>query len=178
MTMDRATALRTLELPPESGVSDVKRAYRLLAKVWHPDRFRHDPSMLQAAENKLKMINAAYKYLLNNPHQTTQPDISENGGTTEPVSASDIPPRQKASTHEKSTHTQMNGLDRFEGYIDTYNSFVVPAIQYWMGVFTAGGCTFWLIVYLARGEFRSTYIWGIGVGLLLILWSKFVSSQS
>ena len=52
---------RTLELPFGAPEEEVKRAYRDLTKVWHPDRFAHDPSLRAKAEEKLKKINEAYE---------------------------------------------------------------------------------------------------------------------
>lgn len=47
------------------GVSgpELKQAYHDLAKVWHPDRFSHDPRLQQKAQEKLKEINEAYEHL-------------------------------------------------------------------------------------------------------------------
>jgi DnaJ domain len=42
---------------------ELKAAYRDLAKVWHPDRFAHDPRLQQKAQEKLKEINEAYEQL-------------------------------------------------------------------------------------------------------------------
>ena len=49
----------------EPGVSpkDLKAAHRDLAKVWHPDRFLHDPRLQEKAQEKLKEINEAYDLL-------------------------------------------------------------------------------------------------------------------
>ena len=52
-----------LELEPGASPEEVKRAYRDLAKVWHPDRFSHDPPLQQKAQEKLKEINRAYERL-------------------------------------------------------------------------------------------------------------------
>lgn len=48
------------------GVSrqELKTAYRDLTKVWHPDRFAHDPRLQEKAQEKLKEINDAYEQLL------------------------------------------------------------------------------------------------------------------
>jgi hypothetical protein len=48
------------------GVSnrELKAAYRDLAKVWHPDRFLHDPRLQEKAQEKLKEINEAYELLI------------------------------------------------------------------------------------------------------------------
>jgi len=53
---------RTLELPTGASRQEVKRAYRDLAKAWHPDRFSHDSRLQEKAEEKLKEINEASKY--------------------------------------------------------------------------------------------------------------------
>jgi len=47
------------------GVSsrELKAAHRDLAKVWHPDRFLHDPRLQEKAQEKLKEINEAYELL-------------------------------------------------------------------------------------------------------------------
>ena len=51
-----------LELKPGATPDEVKAAYRDLAKVWHPDRFREDSPRLKAkAAEKLAEINEAYE---------------------------------------------------------------------------------------------------------------------
>jgi hypothetical protein len=52
-----------LGLKPGSSAQQLKDAYRDLAKVWHPDRFAHDPKLQQKAQEKLKEINEAYAQL-------------------------------------------------------------------------------------------------------------------
>jgi curved DNA-binding protein CbpA len=52
---------RVLELQPGASGEEVKRAYRDLTKVWHPDRFAHDAALRRKAEEKLKAINEAYE---------------------------------------------------------------------------------------------------------------------
>ncbi|EEF62050.1 DnaJ domain-containing protein [Pedosphaera parvula] len=49
----------------EAGASheEVKQAYRDLVKVWHPDRFSHDPRLQIVAQEKLKEINGVYQIL-------------------------------------------------------------------------------------------------------------------
>jgi len=52
-----------LELKSGASPEEVKRAYRDLVRVWHPDRFSHDPRLQQKAQDKLKEINEAYEKL-------------------------------------------------------------------------------------------------------------------
>jgi hypothetical protein len=51
---------RLLEVDPSATEEEVKAAYRDLTKVWHPDRFAHDPELQRKAQEKLKAINEAY----------------------------------------------------------------------------------------------------------------------
>jgi hypothetical protein len=43
--------------------AEIRRAYRVLVKVWHPDRFQGDQKLNEAAETKLKDINSAFEFL-------------------------------------------------------------------------------------------------------------------
>ena len=56
----RDACLRVLGLGPAASAQEIKAAYRDLAKVWHPDRFAHDPRLQQKAQEQLKEINEAY----------------------------------------------------------------------------------------------------------------------
>lgn len=81
------------------GVSnqELKTAYRDLTKVWHPDRFAHDPRLQEKAQEKLKEINDAYEQLISrktrhrptaqsSPVQSTPVrDFGEQGNSRSPV---------------------------------------------------------------------------------------------
>ena len=51
---------RLLDVDSRASLEEVHRAHRDLVKVWHPDRFGHDPSLRRKAEEKLKAINNAH----------------------------------------------------------------------------------------------------------------------
>ena len=59
----RCTALRVLELDSRATEKQIKDAYRMLIKVWHPDRFHGDESLRWSAEQKIKNVNLAYRML-------------------------------------------------------------------------------------------------------------------
>jgi hypothetical protein len=42
---------------------DIRTAYHVLVRVWHPDRLQHDPALKAQADEKLKEINSAFRYL-------------------------------------------------------------------------------------------------------------------
>ena len=82
---DLTRAYQVLGLTPPVSAEQVKRAYRDLVKVWHPDRFGHDERLQQAAQAKLKEINGAYEVLLaglfaegTTPAPEPAPDSSPN----------------------------------------------------------------------------------------------------
>lgn len=52
-----------LDAEPEASLSEIKRSYRDLMNVWHPDRFTHDPRLREKCERKVKELNEAYQRL-------------------------------------------------------------------------------------------------------------------
>lgn len=63
MITDLSKAYELLGVKPGVSSGELKAAHRDLAKVWHPDRFVHDPSLQEKAQEKLKEINEAYELL-------------------------------------------------------------------------------------------------------------------
>jgi curved DNA-binding protein CbpA len=63
MPNDVSELYRILGVQPGVSTKEIKRAYRDLAKVWHPDRFTHDPHLQARAQEQLKLINEAYQKL-------------------------------------------------------------------------------------------------------------------
>ncbi len=63
MRHDSSWCYEVLGVTPQVAPQELKAAYRDLAKVWHPDRFAHDPRLQQKAQEKLKEINEAYELL-------------------------------------------------------------------------------------------------------------------
>lgn len=63
-TYTNESSYTTLGVSNDASESEIKKAYRNLVKVWHPDRFSHDPALQEYAQNKLKDINDAYSLLV------------------------------------------------------------------------------------------------------------------
>ncbi|HKU74520.1 MAG TPA: DnaJ domain-containing protein [Pyrinomonadaceae bacterium] len=63
MSTDLSKAYELLGVKPGVSMRELKAAHRDLAKVWHPDRFQHDPRLQEKAQEKLKEINEAYDLL-------------------------------------------------------------------------------------------------------------------
>ncbi len=73
-------AYRLLDTTAAASDEEVKRAYRDLLKVWHPDRFGNDETLRRKAEEKLKMINAAFETIEKARHGRTRSSSNRNGG--------------------------------------------------------------------------------------------------
>jgi hypothetical protein len=71
-----------LELEPGTAWEDVRNAHKLLATVWHPDRFTGNPTLHAQAEQKLKRINEAYQ---------TLKQRYEQGGAADDLDAGELP---------------------------------------------------------------------------------------
>ncbi|HXC72256.1 MAG TPA: J domain-containing protein [Pyrinomonadaceae bacterium] len=63
MHPDLSKAYEVLGVKPGVSMRELKAAHRDLAKVWHPDRFLHDPRLQGKAQEKLKEINEAYEQI-------------------------------------------------------------------------------------------------------------------
>ncbi len=75
-------AYEILGLEPGASPAQVKRAYRKLVKIWHPDRFL-EPKQKQEAEEKIKSINVAYNQLKS--ESSSEPPPSENPSSSSPT---------------------------------------------------------------------------------------------
>jgi len=74
--MEVARAYKVLGLYPGASKDEVKRAYRDLAQVWHPDRFEHNERLAQKAQRNLKRINEAFALLKD--HEPTPEELSSS----------------------------------------------------------------------------------------------------
>jgi DnaJ domain len=63
LSLDSSKAYEVLGVKPGVSMRELKAAHRDLAKVWHPDRFLHDPRLQGKAQEKLKEINEAYEQI-------------------------------------------------------------------------------------------------------------------
>src|SRR6185295_11635244 len=75
-------AYELLGVKPGVSSTELKAAHRDLAKVWHPDRFVHDPRLQEKAQEKLKEINEAYELLISGKTPRAAPPPPRS---TEPV---------------------------------------------------------------------------------------------
>ena len=58
--MDIRRCYDILDIPLEATEEEIRRQYRDLVNVWHPDRYGSNPRLREKAEKKLGEINAAF----------------------------------------------------------------------------------------------------------------------
>lgn len=93
MNNSREDCYRVLGVPVDASSSEIKRAYRDLVRVWHPDRFEDDSRLREKANEMLKAINAAYDTAMSNldRHQTVDPSSDQNRGAEPRSDTSNTP---------------------------------------------------------------------------------------
>ena len=65
----------TLEVPRSATLEEVRRSYKRLVKVWHPDK---NPDNLEEATTKFKEIQLAFQVLSDNNQRAVYDDIIRN----------------------------------------------------------------------------------------------------
>jgi hypothetical protein len=72
----RCAALQALNLERAATDKEIKTAYRLLVKAWHPDLFESDKQAKTSAGEKMCTITAAFRLLSSQPSDNSWPGIS------------------------------------------------------------------------------------------------------
>jgi len=119
----RCTALQALELQPTASPDEIKAAYLLLVKVWHPDRFQHDAQLLGAANEKLKAINSAYGYLTSSAgkraHRKAEKAARSAGATPSEANAPSASSAEPSDGPRAATPAPARRRTRFGGVFAT-----------------------------------------------------------
>ena len=101
---DRCDALHVLGLEYGASNDEIKNAFHILAKVWHPDRFESDQKLRTIAEGKLKEFNSAF-HLLTLPSSRRVPHDPSQGRSRpkrpEPQTEHAKPQAQSPSTERQ-----------------------------------------------------------------------------
>jgi DnaJ domain len=80
-----------------ASLEDVKKAYRDLVQVWHPDRFGSNERLQAKAAEQLREINLAWEYLAANAFQNgVLLDPAENESAVVPATPAAASPQQQA----------------------------------------------------------------------------------
>jgi DnaJ-class molecular chaperone len=87
-----------LEVQTSASSAEIKEAYRILASVWHPDRFQPGTKQHERATERLKEINAAYEVLKDADKRAAYDRLleqqSERGNARTPTAAADFTSEQ------------------------------------------------------------------------------------
>lgn len=90
-----------LEIEPGASLEEIKRAYRDLAFVWHPDRFAHNDRLQQKAQQRLIEINQAYDelvlFLSQPPPQATDKQSQQPAPPPPPEKPPEKPLRRRSA---------------------------------------------------------------------------------
>lgn len=97
-----------LGVSPSASESEIKAAYRKLAKKYHPDNYTDSP-LADVAEEKMKEVNEAYDYIMNARKNGGAGGSSYSGGYANPNS-------QYANVR---VMIQQNRLDEAERILDS-----------------------------------------------------------
>ncbi|MCC5607911.1 DnaJ domain-containing protein [Nostoc sp. CHAB 5834] len=115
--LDINHAYEILGLEPGASQAQVKRAYRQLVKIWHPDRFLEEKQK-QEAEEKIKSINSAYNKLKS--ETPSEPPIPENPSSSSPKN----PPKISVNRWDAETFYSLGVENATEGrYEDAIADF-------------------------------------------------------
>jgi curved DNA-binding protein CbpA len=140
--VDRDTAYRTLGLDPSASPEGVRRAYRDLVKVWHPDRFAHDPGLQAKASAQLQQINEAYELLTDSTAQA-RARVAEPRATPSPPAPSPPSPPPAVSSPPPRRRRWSSSGDR-------------PGVASWVFpyLFVCLAAVLALIIYSERARFN------------------------
>lgn len=70
-------SLKILNLQSSAKLSDIKKSYRKLVKIYHPDKYQ-DLIERGIAQEKFKKINDAYHYLIDNYDENFAKDLKND----------------------------------------------------------------------------------------------------
>jgi len=107
--MDDTTnrALHSLDLAPGASIDDVKKSYRELALIWHPDKV--PDRVKDRATAKFTEINEAYQWIVRHPEDLRVSSSRESSSYRQQQ------PRYRSSSQSSRTGTDGPGADRSTG---------------------------------------------------------------
>jgi curved DNA-binding protein CbpA len=122
--IDINRAYEILGLTPGASQDEIKRAYRQLIRIWHPDGFT-DPVKKLQAEERTKIINAAYKKLKSDA-QTQQQTYSSQPPQAPRKQRTSVNAQSKASSAERFYQSGVENvqLDKYEDAIADFSQAI------------------------------------------------------
>ena len=105
-------ACRILELTIPNTLEEVREAFSIQVKAWHPDRFEGDSKMQRIGTSKMKLINEAFGYIKEHWEERGLPNQPyEFPGTAEFPVTRKLGPRDIVTVVENSNvNAKKNGI--------------------------------------------------------------------
>ena len=97
--MDKKTALEILNLDAAATLAEAKKAYRTLAKQYHPDVLGKISPAEKGAESRMKDINLAFRYLA--PLLKLNKTLTQASNRSNRIPAEDEPRKKKPQKAKK-----------------------------------------------------------------------------
>ena len=123
-----AEYLKILDLPKDASLDDIKKAYRELANIWHPDK--NSKNLEKRTTEKFKKIKEAYDYLIKNYSNNA---CSGNGGQEE-YNFEDYSYKNQSSRNTKTKKTEQKNTneeyDKFNVDINADFEYLAYKIHY------------------------------------------------
>lgn len=131
---DLAEHYKILEIEYGASLEDIKQAHKDLVMVWHPDRFSGNPRLQQKAQEKLKLVNAAYEKLKtyhHNSQNSTPKSPQEHGSQSYPSSQKRQTAPEEFQFHSKSVarqHDPIISLQEAKSILSKYKFKLVTTV--------------------------------------------------
>lgn len=103
---------QVLEVDPNASLDDVKKAYRRLSRIYHPDANVNNPNAAEA-EEKFKQIQAAYQQILDEKEHGTSYGHGSSQGTYGPGSSRGYYGSYNSGQGQYSGYGQYNGNGQY-----------------------------------------------------------------
>jgi hypothetical protein len=141
----------TLKLKPGASIEEVKRAYKVQVKIWHPDRFpAESPRLQKKAHEMFQKITAAYKKI-NAAHANQKYSEASGwkGKSTQYTRASQASQKSAETPSDSQKSEPVPGFDiRVWPNGDKYEGQMFQDQMHGRGIFTSSQG------YVYTGEFK------------------------
>lgn len=104
-------SLKILNLTVTAKLSNIKKAYRKMVKIYHPDKYQNSVDK-EIAEEKLKKINDAYHYLIDNYDENLDLNGAEEKTTSESFDFDDVDAKEEYQQYQQ-YQTNSSSIDKY-----------------------------------------------------------------
>lgn len=117
-----------LELKKGAARDDVKRAYKKLAKQYHPDQYDNNP-LRDLAEEKMRELNEAYDYLMKSIPENSYENRSNTNYSSNNNRSSYNNQNNNYNSNYNNNYNNSNNSNNNANYNNNYNSSVYGEVK-------------------------------------------------